>query len=243
MNLHVKRYGAGEPVVFVHGAGASSNAWYFQKEYLKDFMEVILVDFPGHGTAPGIPPQTIEEKRDMLREALEELNIRTCCLVGHSMGGAISMSFALRYPGLLKGLILVATGARLRVHPEILDTILTNKATAVRRIMELAFWEKIAPKMIDAAVEEMVQVDARAIYNDFMSCERFDLMGVLGGIETPTLVIGGMEDRLAPVHYSEYLHREIPGSRLVLVPNAGHMMPLEKPEEVNRAIKEFVAAL
>jgi len=243
MNLHVKRYGAGQPVVFVHGAGGSSDAWYFQKQYLKEFMEVILVDLPGHGAAPGIPPRTIEEERDILREALDELNLKRCCLVGHSMGGAISLSFALHYADLLAGLVLVATGARLRVRPEILETILTDKAKASRQIMELAFFEKSAPEMVDAAFRQMMLVDAQAIYNDFMSCEQFDLTGALGGIRTPTLIIGGMEDRLAPVHYSEYLQREIRGSKLVLVPRAGHMVPLEKPVEINRAIKEFVTAL
>lgn len=239
MNLHVERYGTGEPVVFVHGAGGSSSAWYFQKEYLKRFMEVILIDLPGHGTAPGISPPTVEEKRDIIRQALEELDIPRCYLVGHSMGGAISMSFALRYPDLLKGLILVATGARLRVHPEILDTILKDKVRAARQIMELAFGEKAPPMMIEAAVDELTKTDAQVVYNDFISCERFDLMGALGGIHNPTLIIGGMADRLAPVHYSEYLHREIRGSKLVLVPEAGHMVPLERPTEVNKAIKEF----
>lgn len=243
MNLHAERYGAGEPVIFVHGAGGSSNAWYFQKEYLKRFMEVILVDLPGHGAALGIPPQTIEEKRDIIRQAIEELKINQCCLVGHSMGGAIAMSFALKYPDLLKGLVLVATGARLRVHPEILDTIMKDKAKAARQIMELAFWERTAPAMVQAAIDEIMKVEAQAIYNDFISCERFDLMGALGGISNRTLIIGGMEDRLAPVHYSEYLNREIRGSKLVLIPNAGHMVPLEKPAEVNQAIKEFVLML
>ena len=242
MNLHVERYGSGEPVVFVHGAGGSSSAWYFQKEYLKRFVEVILIDLPGHGVASGVPPQTIEEKRDMIRQALEELKVGPCHLVGHSMGGAISMSFALHYPDLLKGLILVATGARLRVLPEILDTILNDKAGAARQIMELAFGEKTAPMMVQAAIDEIMKADAQVIYNDFMSCERFDLVGALGGIETPTLIIGGTEDRLAPVRYSKYLCREIRGSKLVLIPDAGHMVPLEKPAEVNRAIKEFILA-
>jgi pimeloyl-ACP methyl ester carboxylesterase len=240
MNLHVERYGAGEPAVFVHGAGGSSSAWYFQKEYLKRFMEVILVDLPGHGEASGILPQTIEEKRDIIRQALEELAIPKCYLVGHSMGGAISMSFALQYPELLKGLILVATGARLRVHPEILGAIMRDKAKAARQIMELAFGEKTAPMMVEAAIDELMKANAQVIYNDFMSCERFDLMGALGGIQNPTLIIGGEEDRLAPVHYSEYLHREIRGSKLVLIPGAGHMAPLEKPAEVNKAIKNFI---
>lgn len=240
MNLHAERYGTGEPIVFVHGAGGSSSAWYFQKEYLKAFAEVILIDLPGHGTAPGIPPETIEEKRDMIREALVELKIQECHLVGHSMGGAISMSFALRYPQLLKGLVLVATGARLRVHPEILDTILQDKPMAARRIMELAFSEKAPALMVETAINEILKAEAQVIYNDFLSCENFDLMGALSGIEVRTLIIGGAEDRLAPAHYSEYLHREIQGSKLVLVPGAGHMVPLEQPAEVNKAIKEFV---
>src|SRR5208283_3997435 len=98
MDLHVERYGAGKPAVFIHGASGSSLSWYFQKEYLKQFMEVVLVDLPGHGKSSGDGCERLEECRDAVYGVLKNLRLEKCYIVGHSMGGAIAMLFALTYP-------------------------------------------------------------------------------------------------------------------------------------------------
>ena len=87
----------------------------------------------------------------------------------------------------------------------------------------------------------MMKVPAETIFGDFIACDQADITEEVKGIEMPTLIICGMDDRLTPPEYSVYLNRAIRGSKVVSVPDAGHMVTLEKPEEVNRAIEAFVA--
>ena len=86
----------------------------------------------------------------------------------------------------------------------------------------------------------MMKCRKEVIYSDFFSCEQFNVMDRLGKITLPTLIICGEDDVLTPIKYSEFLHRELSNSKLVLVPDAGHILMIEKPDAVNRAIEEFV---
>jgi pimeloyl-ACP methyl ester carboxylesterase len=240
MELHVERHGAGKPVIFIHGASGSSLSWYFQKEYLKQFVEVILLDLPGHGKSPGDGCDRLEECRDGVQSVLKTLGLEKCYLVGHSMGGAIAMLAALTYPELLEGLVLVATGAKLRVFPEILQGILRDKEGTVRKIADLAFSKKAPASVIESGFKEMMRCRKEVIHKDFYSCEHFSVMDRARRITLPTLILCGEDDLLTPPKYSEFLHAEIPDSKLVRIPDAGHLLMIEKPEPVNRAIEKFV---
>ena len=241
MNLNVEVYGSGEPIIFVHGVGGSSQYWYYQKEYLKDLMKVILIDLPGHGKSSGSACETIEEARDIVRDAIMELGIHKCYLAGHSMGGGIAISFALAYPELLKGILLVCTGAKLRVLPAILKEILENKEDTVRMIMmDYAFSNKTPQKMKENGFKDMMKSSATTIYKGFSACDKFSAIGSLDKITLPTMIIGGKDDLLTPPAFSEYLYKHIKGSDLVIVEDAGHMVMIEQSDAVNKAIKSFV---
>jgi pimeloyl-ACP methyl ester carboxylesterase len=240
MILNVERYGAGEPIIFIHGVGGSTQYWYFQREYLKNSMEVILIDLPGHGQSGGEGCKTIEEARDAIRDAIIETGIKKCFLAGHSMGGAIAMSFVLAYPELLKGIILVCTGAKLKVLPSILDGVMKDKEATVRMIMmDYAFSKKASQKLRDNGFKDMMKNSAEIIYQDFMACERFSVVSALDKITLPALIIGGKDDLLTPPSYSEYIHKEIKGSDIKLIEDAGHMVMIEQPDAVNHAIEDF----
>jgi pimeloyl-ACP methyl ester carboxylesterase len=81
------------------------------------------------------------------------------------------------------------------------------------------------------------------IYNDFLACNQFDIRNRLSEIKLPTLVVCGEEDQLTPVKYSKYLHEAVTGSRLVLIPRAGHMVMSEQPDPFNRALLSFLETL
>ena len=113
--MHIERYGQGEKILFIHGSGWNTHMWYSQRDYLKSSMEVMLVDLPGHGESPGDGCDSVEEYRDAVYEMIRELDIERCYIAGHSLGGAIALSLSLAYPDIIKGIILIGTGARLRV--------------------------------------------------------------------------------------------------------------------------------
>ena len=161
-------------------------------------------------------------------------------VAGHSLGGAIAMSLALSHPAAVKGLILIGTGAKLRVLPDILEGIARDKEKAVRNIVELAFSNKAPTALKTVNFEETMKCSAEVIYKDFNACDHFNIMDSVGSLSVPTLILCGADDSLTLPKYSSYLNREIKGSRLVLVEGAGHMVMMEKPEQVNRAIEQFV---
>jgi pimeloyl-ACP methyl ester carboxylesterase len=240
MEVHVEKTGAKETVAFIHGAGGSARTWYFQEEYFKDLLDVVLVDLPGHGDSPGEGYATIEGYRDFVVQGVRTRGPAPVVLVGHSMGGAIAMSIALAHPEMVKALVLIGTGARLKVLPEILDGIIEDKEGTSRMILDIAFSETVSPVLKEIAYQEYLKNRAEVVFKDFTACDHFDVLESLGRITAPTLILCGSRDRLTPVKYSKFLKERIPQARLHLVEGAGHMVMLENPGETNAIIESFL---
>jgi pimeloyl-ACP methyl ester carboxylesterase len=238
--VHIEKNGQGEKILFIHGSGWNTHMWYSQRDYLKSSMEVVLVDLPGHGESPGIGCDSVREYRDTVHEMIREHDFGKCYIAGHSLGGAIALSLSLAYPDIIKGIILIGTGARLRVLPQILEGIINDKEATVRNISELAFSKKTTSVLKDQAIYETMKCKEEVVYKDFCACNRFDVMDTISSISLPTLIICGTDDALTLPKYSLYLHEAIKDSRLILIDDAGHMVMMEKPMEINRAIEEFV---
>jgi pimeloyl-ACP methyl ester carboxylesterase len=228
-------------VVFVHGAGGTQEQWRFQVRHLGQTWSVLAVDLPGHGESGGSGYRTIGEYRDVVRALLDVLGIERAVLVGHSMGGGIAQSFALAYPERLAALVLVGTGARLRVHPDILAAIRRgDMLQASDLISRWAYSPAAMPATVGQGAEAFAKNRASVLEGDFLACDAFDVMRELPVLRVPTLAICGEEDRLTPVKYARFLQETIPGATLVIVAGAGHMVMLERPNEVNRAIANFL---
>ncbi len=240
MGIHYEQAGKGDKVVFIHGAGGSTRAWYFQSEQLKRSMEVLCIDLPGHGQSQGNGCDSIGQYSDSVYSLLNESPPDRYFIAGHSMGGAIGMTFALAHPHLVKGLILIGTGAKLAVLPAILEGIRLNKSETVRHIVDIAFSKTTSPQMKDMAFDEMMLCSEEAIFRDFYACNSFNVIDRIAEIKAPVLIICGRDDLLTPPKYADLLHRSLADSRLSLIEGAGHMVMLEKPDEVNREIEEFV---
>ena len=238
--MHLERYGQGEKVLFIHGSGWNTHMWHNQRDYLKSSMEVMLVDLRGHGESPGDGCDSVEEYRDAVYEMIRELHIGRCYIAGHSMGGAIALSLSLAYPDIIKGIILIGTGARLRVLRQILEGVVNDKENTVTNISGFAFSKKTSSVLKDQAINEMMKCSGEVIYKDFSACNRFDVMDTVNSIRVPALIICGNDDTLTLPKYSLYLHEAIKGSRLTLIDDAGHMVMMEQPMEVNREIERFV---
>ena len=218
-------------LVFIHGAGGSHQVWLCQVRGLAQVSSYAL-DLPGHGQSAGQGPDSIATYADWLSAFLDAAGLERAVLVGHSMGGAIALDMALRCPERVAGLGLVATGARLRVAPAVLEGLRSDPAAAVRLIGEWAYGPQAPPEMIRLGEEQIAATPPEVLYDDFAACNAFDVTGRLSEITTPTVVVCGSEDRMTPPKYAAYLRDSIPGAALHLVEGAGHMVMLEKPEEV-----------
>ena len=172
------------------------------------------------------------------------MHLPAAIIVGHSMGGAIALNLALDYPEIVSGLGLVATAARLAVNPSlIVDTAHTlTYHKAVDAILSWSFSKSAPTRLVQLARTRLGESRPSVLHNDLHSCDQFDVRDRVAFITCPTLVISGSEDRMVPLRQSQYLASIIPNTVLKIVPNAGHMVMLEKPREVAQALESFVHA-
>jgi pimeloyl-ACP methyl ester carboxylesterase len=226
-------------LVFVHGSGGSSLSFYYQ---LRHFRNAKAIDLPGHPR--GKPCTSIEGYMEWLRGYIAARRYKDVVLGGHSMGGAIAQLYGLLYPEELRGLILIGTGARLRVHPQYLEecknAINDNSQWLKNREANLA---RVAPDVREMLLRRALEIGPAVQLNDLLCCDRFDIMDRVQEIPLPTLVICGTEDVMTPVKYTDYLASKIPNARKTVLEGATHYVLLERPKEVNRAIEEFVRSL
>ncbi len=227
-------------LVFIHGAGGDSTVWLNQLNYFKEKTDIYIPELPGHGQSRGSGATSITEYVEIVKNLLDALDLASITLVGHSMGGAITQHLALSYPDRFKSIVLVSTGARLRVSPEILNRIKDHFQEVVVTICDYGFGPEAPTDLIIQTQEQLLRNSPEVLYGDFAACNRFDLMEKVHHITLPTLILCGKVDRLTPVKYSRYLHEQISVSSLKLIEGAGHMVMLEKPDEFNRELEVFI---
>lgn len=220
-----------------------NEAWKQQIQGLSPKARVVAIDLPGHYGTPCSERPTIETYVKFLDDVINDLKVEKVILGGHSMGGAVVLSYYLAHPKKVQGLILVGTGARLRVVPAILELAKNNDPNLINMMETVAFHKntvKNQRELIEEVNRDMAKTAPDIGYADFSMCDKFDVMAQLGNIKVPTLIMCGDDDKLTPSKYSKYLNEHIPNSTLQVIANAGHMVMLEQGEVVNKAILEFL---
>jgi len=223
-------------VVCVHGAGESAAVW---RPQVNDLHEVEAIDLPGHGGSAGPGLESVAAYAEWVSERLA--GSQSLVLAGHSMGGAIAQYLSLHreLSPWLAGLVLVGTGARLRVHPDIFALLDTDFDAAIARIVEWSVGDPLSHDIAAVLEGSMRQAGRDTVRNDLRACNVFDVMDVVTAINVPVLLIAGSEDRMTPPKHSAFLEQRIPKSEMVVVVKAGHMVMLERPEETVQAIRAF----
>ncbi|MHA1208801.1 MAG: alpha/beta fold hydrolase [Candidatus Freyarchaeota archaeon] len=236
--------GEGLPVVFIHGSMGSRLSWAFQKQLSKGY-RLILLDLPGHGESEPLDEEvSVKLYADYVAEFAKGLGIEKMVAVGHSLGGAICIQLALDYPEILMAVVLIGTGAKLGVLPSILESLRTNYEESIElAIGNMAFAENADPEIVEMAKIECLKCRQEVAYSDFLACNNFDVRDRISEISIPTLIIVGNEDKLTPLKWSQYLNEKISNSSLKVIENAGHMVMIEQPEELNKAILAFLKDL
>lgn len=230
-------------IVFVHGSGGSSVLWHAQVEALAGEVNTVALDLPGHGRSGGAGRRKVEDYAAVVEDFIRTLEITRPVVCGLSLGGAVVLHLLLERPGKMEAGIIVNSGARLRVAPMIFQAIDNDYAGFVDATASMAVSAKTDTQRIKPLLESMAACSPEVTRGDFEACDAFDVMDRLEEIKVPVLVLTASEDRLTPAKYGKYLAEHIARSVLVHIEEAGHLSPMEKPEEVTGAVREFVRGL
>ena len=231
-------------LLFVHGAGGSGALWQEQVGFFEGKHSVYRLDLPGHGGSGPGGEKRVSAYAEWVRQVAEAVFGKgPFVLAGHSMGGAVALELGLTPPAGLCGLVLVGTGAKLAVTRAIFQMLSENPEAFFQSIAQFAFSSATPRDLREEFIRLSRQCAPSVITNDFLACNQFDIRNRLSEIKLPTLVVCGEEDQLTPVKYSKYLHEAVAGSRLVLIPRAGHMVMSEQPDPFNRALLSFLETL
>jgi len=247
-------------IVFAHGLLWSGRMFDAQVAALKDRHRCITFDFRGQGqsavTADGYDMETLAEDAVALIEAL---GASPCHFVGLSMGGFVGMRLAARRPELIRSLVLMETsaepepaesGAKYRMLGRVVSMVgRLGMRLVMPRVMRIMFGRKFLEDPARRAERRLWK--ARGMENDPVGVVRA-LQGVidrvaiydeLPRITCPTLVMVGDQDVATVPAKAQRIHAAIPGSRLVVIPGAGHTSSAEEPEFVNAALAEFLRTI
>ena len=236
---------AGHRVLYVHGTGCTGELWVPHMTAIADRHAGVAIDLPGHGRSPGRGFRGVADYAYFVVELAAALGWERFVLAGHSLGGAIAQLTALHHPERLDGLVLVDTGARLRVHPALLrgarEALAAGRDAPADR--SWGFSSATPQSVVDAVHALNASTDPAVTYGDWIADDTFDVMSRVGEIRAPTLIVCGADDRLTPVKYHRFLHERIPGSRLTILDRAGHWAFREQPETFTREVRAFLDAL
>jgi pimeloyl-ACP methyl ester carboxylesterase len=228
-------------ILFIHGSIGSKMLWLDQVTALSKRTNTVAIDLPGHGASEGPGKAKVANYANVVLEFIDRMNIPNPIPCGLSIGGAIVLHLLINFKERFRAGILLNTGARLRVMPAIFDAIENNFSAFIESIPAMSIAsEQFDPEKRLGLAEDVRESDPKVIYGNFKACDTFDVMTQLNEIEVPVMVLAAEADQLTPPKYSQYLKDNISSADMAMIHDAGHLSPLEKPAEVNEAIKAFL---
>jgi pimeloyl-ACP methyl ester carboxylesterase len=228
---------------FIHGSGGDHSIWIEQYERLKDEFNIAAIDLPGHGLSGGRGEQDVSQYVEWVRRFLDALALEKPVLIGHSLGAAISLVFAIKYGEMLSAIVPVGGGAIMPVNAMILEGLKTDPDSVIALAAKFSVSKENRERLSRTVIEGLSRANPEILYGDLLACDRLDIGNEVASIGKPTLVMCGADDKMTPPALSQFLKDNIPGSQLSMIKNAGHVAMLENAEDFNRALKLFVKSL
>ena len=241
-----ERKGKGKPLILVHGAGGTSAYWFNQLSELSKKLAVVAIDLPGHGkSAPMERKPTIELYAEHVATFVNRVKPGKVVLLGHSMGGLVAQQVALNHPEILEKLIIVDSSAKFAVQHDYVKSMRGEADFNPIEFASMFFSPKtLRNTNIVTLLEQMTggmatSFDPKVLADDFELTGKADLRNRLNEIAISTLIVHGADD-IVPLQSARFLHENIKGSILEIIPDAGHVVMIEKPNEFNEIILRFV---
>lgn len=244
--------GGGEAVILAHAIGCDARMWQQLAPVLRDRFRVLAFDARGHGGSALTPrPYTLTGLADDFARALDARGIERAHWVGLSMGAMIGQAFALNHPGRLDRLVLANTtssyGPEGRGMWQARAKAVCEGGMAAIKDMVMAryFSEGFRAshhEVVEKTARRFLEVPAQGYAACCDAIGELEFSASLGRIGARTLVIAGEMDQGTPVAMSKAIAERIPGARLVVIPGAAHLSAVEKPDEFNALVRQFLAA-
>lgn len=248
VRLYYQQAGAGDPLVLLHGLGASSADWEYQVPVLSRHFQVIVPDFRGHGASDRAGDYNVQRFAQDTWRLLDRLNVRAPVLVGHSMGGAVAMQMALDRPGAVPRLVLANTLPSFLADTPGKRTMLWLRLLLMgllgpRRMSEI-MTRRLYPHPHQAKLRaKMARRNARNDRNVYLSTiralTRWSVRDRVGELAMPVLVLASEHDYFDGPELLRFL-AALPDGRLRTFAGARHGLPLEQPGPFNEAVLEFL---
>lgn len=253
VRLWRRQEGWGPPVVLLHGLGDSHDLWRHQIGTLAERHRVVAFDLRGHGRSPlGEPGFEIGAMAEDVFASIAELGLEAPIVIGLSMGGGIAQALAIAHPGLVRALVLVSTSSE---FPEATRERFRSRADRAERLgmgavvdATVARW--FAPSFMERRPAEVERTRRAVLATDplaFAAASRAnavrDLTAGLRTIRCPVLFVGGAEDPADPGRALAIYRRELPNLSWRILPDASHLVPVERPSAFNAIVLEFLAQL
>ncbi len=244
---------AQKTLVFLNGLTQSTLAWGLMTPYFKNDFRIVLMDFIFQGqSSKNSDWRNFDQHAEDVRQVLEKDGIHSAVIIGISYGSLVAQHFALRYPALCNRLVLLSTFAHKTPYYEAIElswwrALEIGGYNLMLDIMlpsvlsESYFARPVIPIQAMKEARKDINQNTEAIFNLMRATkERGDSRKELEKIAIPTLIVQGEKDLLLPVHLAQEVQRHLPGSKLVIIKNAGHTLNLEHVSEVASVIRDFL---
>ena len=264
VHLYKEVYGSGNPILCLHGLGASMFSWRYFIAPFSQHNKLILVDFKGCGKSPKPLDShySTEEKADDIYKLIIEENLTNLTLIGNSLGGAVALMLAVRLaeqkPNRLAKLVLIDSAGDKNYLPLHLKLIRSSLGTpivylsptklAAKMILRMCYYDskKATREQAEAYASPLASPGGRhALLQTARQCipaNADELIAKLNSVTVPTFILWGREDKVIPLKVGELLHQAIPNSTLEIIEHCGHIPQEEKPDETIARISRFLAS-
>ena len=245
--------GDGSPLILIHGIGASRHSWAAVVPLLKHRYRCISYDLRGHGLSPvPPPPYSLDDLVEDLEALRRELGIAKAHFIGHSLGGMIGPAYARRYPDRVLSLGLLSTAAHRTAEDsaKVKGVVAAMRQRGIAPVLETLKerwftpeFAAVRPDVISRRLQQVIDTDPEVFLSVFDIYAETEMAPWLHEIEAPSLVLTGEFDGGCPPRLNELIAKQLPHSRLVILPKLRHAILLEAPEQVAPHLLRFLDGL